>query len=313
MNPDAQHIPVMLEEVVENLSPQSGGIYVDGTFGGGSYSQAILSAAQCHVVGIDRDPDAIKRGQGLVQKYQNRLSLIPGNFGDIKTLLEEQKIYQVDGLVLDIGVSSFQIDEAERGFSFQKNGPLDMRMSREGESAADVVNNMSQEDIAHILWKYGEEKKSRKIARAIVEDRKEKKFETTFELANLVRSVLKGGEKDPATRTFQALRIYVNKELEELERALEAAEEILRPGGTLVVVTFHSLEDRIVKNFLKTKSGGDANPSRHVPEIENKTSISFKLPSKKAIIVGADEAQKNPRSRSAKMRVAIKVGDIKAI
>ena len=304
---DSGHIPVMLKEVVEHMAPEAGGIYVDGTFGGGGYSRALLQAAQCHVIGIDQDPEAIARAEEMIAKYPNRLQVLPGNFGDMQDLLAQQKIYQVDGVVLDIGVSSYQIDDADRGFSFKRNGPLDMRMSQDGETAADVVNYMAEKDLADIIYKYGEERKSRWVAKAIVKARKEEKFETTFQLVNLVRSVVKGGEKDPATRTFQALRIYVNRELEMLEKALEDAEKILKPGGKLMVVTFHSLEDRIVKNFLRYKSGGGANPSRHVPDAGIQKAISFELKSRKAIIVDADEARLNPRSRSAKMRVGIKV------
>ena len=298
----APHIPVLLDEVVTALAPRNGAIFVDGTFGAGGYTKAILAAADCKVFGIDRDPTAIEGGRELARQFGGRLEMLPGRFGDMARLLEG---VAVDGIALDLGVSSMQIDQAERGFSFQKDGPLDMRMEREGPSAADLVNGLPEAELADILWRFGEERFSRKLARAIVTDRKAEPFTTTRQLAELVRRVVPASKDgiDPATRAFQGLRIAVNDELGEVERGLAAAERLLVPGGRLAVVSFHSLEDRLVKDFMKGGSGMAARPSRHLPQIET-PAPRFRLVSKKPIVAGPAELAANPRARSAKLRVA---------
>ncbi len=303
------HIPVLLAEVIEALAPRDGGVYVDGTFGAGGYSRAILSASACRVWAIDRDPTAVARGRALEQSQDGRFAMIEGRFGDMDSLLRQQDVNRVDGIALDIGVSSMQIDQPERGFSFAKDGPLDMRMETRGPSAADMVNDTPEGELANIIYRYGEERLSRRVAKAIVEARRLKRFERTGELAEVIRKVVprSGDGIDPATRTFQALRIAVNDELGELERGLEAAERLLAPGGRLAVVTFHSLEDRVVKSFLKARAGEASRPSRHVPQAQGSgPAASFTLLSRKAIGPGQDEARANPRARSAKLRAAIR-------
>lgn len=299
------HIPVLLKEVLEHIAPKDGGIYVDGTFGAGGYSRAVLETADCKVFGIDRDPNAIKEGQELCRLYENRLTLLHGTFGDMADLIHGQGIDKVDGVMLDIGVSSMQIDQADRGFSFKKDGNLDMRMSQEGLSAADVVNTFGEKEIADIIYTYGEERYSRRIASAIVAKRKEKPFERTLELASVVRSVLphKRDEIDPATRTFQALRIFINDELGQLRSGLAGAEELLKTGGRMAVVSFHSLEDRIVKAFIQEKSGKSARQNKYLPELKT-TEASLKQITKKPILPTEDEINVNTRSRSARLRVA---------
>ncbi len=300
------HLPVMLDEVLARLAPTAGEVHVDGTFGAGGYTRAIL-ATGAEVIAIDRDPTAIEAGQGLVAESAGRLRLVPGVFGELDAVVNGLGLEAVDGVVLDIGVSSMQLDRAERGFSFRFDGPLDMRMGCEGESAADVVNTADERVLTRMLWVYGEEKRSGAIARAIVEARKIKPFETTRELVKVIETVNrpKPHEIHPATRTFQALRIHVNDELGELVRALAAAERVLKPGGRLVVVTFHSLEDRIVKRFFADRSRREAGGSRHAPRatVEEAT---FDLPMR-----GHDEASEvevadNPRSRSAKLRAGVR-------
>jgi 16S rRNA (cytosine1402-N4)-methyltransferase len=264
----ARHVPVLAREVVDALSPHDGGRYVDGTFGAGGYTAAMLDRADCQVIAIDRDPDAIAQGQALAARYAPRLRLIEGRFGDMAELLSAEGVEDVDGVALDIGVSSMQFDQAERGFSFRASGPLDMRMEKSGPSAADLVNEADEAELADIIFRYGEERRSRRVARAIVEARKHKRIETTGELAEIVRRAVgpQGrDESDPATRTFQALRIAVNDELGELARGLTAAEQVLAPGGRLAVVSFHSLEDRAVKEFVRARAGRTPGPSRHAP------------------------------------------------
>lgn len=294
------HIPVLLSEMIQALSPCAGEIYVDGTFGQGGYSRAILEAAPCRVIGIDRDPLAIQASLNF--------QVLHGCFSAMKSLLNEQQIYGVNGIVLDIGVSSLQLDQAERGFSFRNEGPLDMRMSQEGLSAADIVNTFDETRLADILWKYGEERRSRFLARKIVEERRKAPLQTTFQLAEIVYKVLGKpcpGFINPATRTFQALRIFVNQELDELTKGLEAAKELLTPGGRLVVVTFHSLEDRIVKTFLAQNSTPRHNV-RHRPDHGFLTSPAFTVPCRKPILPTREEIKSNPRARSAKLRWGIK-------
>jgi 16S rRNA (cytosine1402-N4)-methyltransferase len=307
-----QHIPVLLNEIVQALGPRDGETYVDGTFGAGGYSRAVLEAADCKVIGIDRDPDAIVRANEFAKDFPGRFRILEGCFGDMASLLAAADIPHVDGVVLDIGVSSFQLDEAVRGFSFREDGPLDMRMAQAGESAADVVNTYEEEALANIIYQFGEERKSRRIAAAIVRDRVEAPFETTKQLADLIEGVLgrpprKKGQKQvhPATRTFQALRIYVNDELGELRRGLAGAEEILSEDGRLVVVAFHSLEDRIVKKFMAERGGRVSSGSRHMPgPVEVGPPPSFHLKVKGAVKPGKDELGENVRARSARLRVA---------
>jgi 16S rRNA (cytosine1402-N4)-methyltransferase len=294
------HVPVLLREVVDALSVRDDAIYVDGTFGAGGYTRAILDAARCKVIAIDRDPDAIANGKTLADASAGRLELLRGRFGDMADLLDGRA---VEGITLDLGVSSMQLDQAQRGFSFRFDGPLDMRMGQDGPSAADLVNTMDEGELANLIYQLGEERHSRRVARAIVAARP---FARTLQLAQTVRgAVPKSGDGiDPATRTFQALRIAVNDELGELDRALVAAERVLAPGGRLAIVTFHSLEDRRVKNFLAARSGRAPSPSRHLPATAEARSPTFRLVSSKAIAPGAEETRANPRARSAKLRAA---------
>ncbi len=306
------HYPVMLPEVLEALQPADHGVYVDGTFGAGGYTQAILDKADCTVVAIDRDKAAEARALALRDKYGERLLFIHGCFGDVEDLLKSAGFEKIDGFVIDIGVSSMQIDEAERGFSFRADGPLDMRMDNSGgQTAADIVNSTDEEDLANIIYEYGDERHSRRIAKKIVERRKEQKFETTSDLAELVRSVVPKSRDDidPATRTFQALRIAVNDELGELGRALAASERILKPGGRMVVVSFHSLEDGAVKRFFRTKSADAPKGSRHMPVQGSSSPAVFELMNRKAVKPSAEEIAENPRSRSARLRAGVRTED----
>ena len=283
------------------------GGFIDATFGNGGYSRAILSSASCSVAAIDCDPDAILRGQELNDAAHGRLSLFEGPFSQMAEMMENTPFAKVDGIVFDLGVCSTQLDQPERGFSFRQDGPLDMRMSKGGTDAAHIVNHFGEADIANILWRYGEERASRRIARAIVQARLNAPIERTAQLTNIIHSVMprpKPGQADSATRSFQALRIYVNAELEEIEAALLAAEKLLKPGGILAVVSFHSLEDRIVKLFLADRSGAKARPSRHLPDVGNETPPTFTLTPRKPIPPTDAEIGINPRSRSAKLRVA---------
>jgi 16S rRNA (cytosine1402-N4)-methyltransferase len=308
----APHIPVMLGELLEALSPRADALYVDGTFGGGGVSTALLEAVDCRVWGIDRDPEAVAASAALVKRYAGRLSVIEGCFGEMDRLMQERGAAPVDGIALDLGVSSMQLDRPERGFSFRTDGPLDMRMAgpehTAGPSAAEIVNSLSEAALADLLYRYGEERKSRPIARAIVAARRERPFERTLELAETVRRVVKRGPEglDPATRTFQALRIYVNDELGELRRGLRAAERLLRRGGRLAVIAFHSLEDRIVKDFLRERSGGAARGSRHLPEAsgDSRPAASFSALFKGPRRPSPSECAANPRARSARLRAA---------
>lgn len=303
------HLPVMLNEVLSALKPADSEIYVDGTFGAGGYTKAFLESADCTVVAIDRDRDAAARAKTLKAKYGERLIFIQGCFGDVENLLKSAGFEKVDGFVLDVGVSSMQIDEAARGFSFRFDGPLDMRMdTTQGETAADLVNAMDEEDLANLIYKYGDERHSRKIARRIVERRKEKKFETTQDLAEVVRRAVPKSKDgiDPATRTFQALRIAVNDEIGELERALDASTRILKENARLVVVSFHSLEDGAAKEFMRKTSGGAGQGSRHVPVVASKAEKLFTLPVRSATKPSEKEINENPRARSARLRSAIR-------
>jgi 16S rRNA (cytosine1402-N4)-methyltransferase len=309
---NARHVPVLLKEVVDALQPRDGGRYVDGTFGAGGYTTAMLDRADCQVIAIDRDPDAVGAGRALAERYAPRLRLIEGRFGDMAELLSAEGVDDVDGVALDLGVSSMQFDQAERGFSFRSSGPLDMRMEKNGQSAADLVNEADEAELADIIFRYGEERRSRRVARAIVEARKTKRIETTGELAEIVRHAVgpQGrDESDPATRTFQALRIAVNDELGELERGLAAAEQVLAPGGRLAVVSFHSLEDRAVKEFVRGRAGRTPGPSRHAPPRADAEPAKLRDLSRKPVLPQADEIAANPRARSARLRVAEKIAD----
>lgn len=299
------HVPVMLTEVLHNLAPRDGAAYLDATFGGGGYSAAILETAPCVLWAIDRDAEAIARGADLASRFPGQLHLLQGTFGTMLALLSEQDVSQLDGVVLDLGVSSFQIDDAARGFSFRMDGPLDMRMGQQGPTAADLVNTLPEAEIADVLYEFGEERASRRIAKAIVAARAVAPIETTSRLAEIIRSVLPPDRSGnhPATRSFQALRIKVNDELAEIERALAQAAELLAPGGRLVVVSFHSLEDRIVKRFMTEATGRTPAPSRHSPGgLTARPAPLFRLLTQKALRPGDAETSHNPRSRSARLR-----------
>lgn len=297
-----KHIPVMLKEVLTALKPQKGEVYVDATFGNGGYTKAILEAADCKVIALDRDPTVKIRANEFKNMYGERFEFRAGQFGDFADLVPEK----INGAVFDIGVSSMQLDEAERGFSFSKEGTLDMRMSQAGISAKDIVNSYEEDKLADLIYQYGEERKSRQIAKRIVEYRQNKKIETTTELAEIIYSVIhkKFGEIDPATRTFQALRIAVNDELGELSRGLQSAANRLQKNGRLVVVDFHSLEDRIVKNFFKENGGKRIRVSKYAPELVQDEHLFAEV--SKVIVPTAEECGKNPRARSAKLRYAIR-------
>ena len=300
----APHVPVLLDEVIAALAVAPGETHVDGTFGAGGYTRAILEKGAAKVYAFDRDPDAIQEGETLAASSGGRLTLVPERFSRMRQALAARNVEAVDGVTLDIGVSSMQLDRADRGFSFQGDGPLDMRMERKGETAADFVNTAAEEEIADILWRYGEEPKSRRIARAIVAARP---VERTGPLAEIVRKAVgwrPGMKKDPATRTFQAIRIHLNEELQELEGGLEAAEQVLKPGGRLAVVTFHSLEDRMVKRFLKERSGDLPSGSRHLPEPSGARPAPTFERVAKPVRAGEAEVAANPRARSATLRVA---------
>lgn len=305
MPQSSRHIPVMLQEVLKYLSPKDGETYVDATFGNGGYSEAILQQADCQVIAIDRDPSVIARADELVSKYGNRFQFKSGTFGELAKLVTQN----INGIVFDIGVSSMQLDDGFRGFSFNKEASLDMRMSMSGLSAKDIVNNFSEKELADIIYQYGEEKKSRQIAHKICEYRQNKEIETTVELANIIYNIMpkKFGQTDPATRTFQALRIAVNDELHQLQCGLKEAANLTVGEGRIVVVDFHSLEDRIVKNFFTENSVKKVHTSRYkefpVGAIDKDKIFSF---ASKAITPTEEECSINPRARSAKLRYAIK-------
>jgi 16S rRNA (cytosine1402-N4)-methyltransferase len=318
----APHIPVLLTPVIEHLAPRDGELFIDGTFGAGGYSTAILEAADVRVLAFDRDPTAVEAAVSVCQRFPNRLCVINAPFGRMEefTRIEETPNGQplvegplVDGIVLDLGVSSMQIDQPDRGFSFQNDGPLDMRMSQAGDhagrSAADLVNTLTEEKIANILFTYGDERKSRSIARAIVRRRAVEPFARTLDLASVIARVLgprKADGRHQATRSFQALRIAVNDELGELARALVAAERLLKPGGRLVIVTFHSLEDRLVKRFLIERAGKQSAGSRYLPEIVAAAPPSFQIINQRPVSPTDEECAANPRARSAKLRAALR-------
>lgn len=304
--PSPDHIPVLREAVLAALMPRDGAVYVDGTFGAGGYSAALLAAARCRVLGIDRDPDSVRRGAALAARHPGRLMLIEGRFGDLERLVGETAPGPIAGIALDLGVSSSQLDSAERGFSFRHDGPLDMRMEGAGESAADLLARLSEEELMELIHSLGEERFARRVARAIVAARQQAPIRRTGELAEIVRRAIPTREPglDPATRTFQALRIAVNDELGELDRGLAGAERVLVPGGRLAIVAFHSLEDARVKSFLRQRSGAEAALSRHAPPRPDMPPPSFRLISRRAVRPGTAEIARNPRARSARLRAA---------
>lgn len=312
-----EHTPVMLNEMLAAMSPADGEVYVDGTFGAGGYSAALLESAECVVYAIDRDPDVTQFSDALKQRFPGRFFLLAGTFGDMLALLEAEGVREVHGVVLDVGVSSMQLNRAERGFSFQQDGPLDMRMGQQGMTAADIVNQADEEEIADILYRFGEERASRRIAREIVRVRQEAPVTRTRELAEIVRRALRGGQPgkaDPATRTFQALRIAVNNEMGELQEALQAAETLLVPGGRLIVVSFHSLEDRIVKEFFRSRSGETGGVSRHQPILmADSMPPAFFTGSRKVVKPSEEEVRCNPRARSARLRWAVRSAEAEAV
>jgi len=302
----ARHIPVMLSEVIEALDPRDGKHFIDGTFGAGGYTRGLLEAARCSVLAIDRDPDAAKFAQALEERFPGRLKFVLGRYAEMREIAEREGIAAIDGVALDLGVSSMQLDEPERGFSFSQDGPLDMRVGAEGLTASDLVNTLPERDLAAILSTLGEEKRARSIARAIVARRAEAPILRTGELADIVARVLgrrHDETKHPATRTFQALRLYLNDELLELARGLSAAEHLLKPKGRLAVVTFHSLEDRIAKRFFAARSMPAPRASRHLPEQGGSTFLpSFRLLNRRPLSPSKDEIRLNPRARSARLR-----------
>jgi len=305
------HTPVLLPEVIAALAPHDGGIYVDGTFGGGGYSQALLMAASCRVWAIDRDPAAVEAGRALARRYPGRFTILHGRFGEMARILPGWALGRVDGITFDIGVSSRQLDEPARGFSFAADGPLDMRMDQSGPgpTAADLVNGLGERALADLIYEYGEEPAARRIARAILRRRGVRPFERTQDLADVVRGAAgrPGARIHPATLAFQALRIAVNDEIGELRRGLDAAEILLAPGGRLAVVAFHSLEDREVKQFLTQRSGRGDVPPRHRPPAVNVRTPTFRPVHRKAIRPRPDEIASNPRARSARLRVAERI------
>ena len=297
------HVPVLRDEVLAALAPKDGGLYVDGTFGLGGYTLALLESADCRVLGIDRDPDAVARGASLAARFPGRLTLRQARFGDMVEVARADGIERVDGVALDLGVSSPQLDDAARGFSFRADGPLDMRMEKAGRSAADLVNTLAEGELAELILDLGEERHARRVARAIIAARP---LRTTSELAAVVRRAVPRSADgiDPATRTFQALRLAVNEELDELDRGLTAAEELLAPGGRLAAVSFHSLEDRRVKTFLTERAGAGPRPSRHLPETGSVAEPTFRLLTRKPVTPSPAETDRNPRARSARLRAA---------
>ncbi|VTZ48632.1 S-adenosyl-dependent methyltransferase activity on membrane-located substrates [Methylocella tundrae] len=304
----ARHIPVLRDEVLAIADPRAGGLYLDATFGAGGYSRGLLAPAGARVLALDRDPLAVKGGASLVEAAEGRLTLVEARFSQLADVARRLDFSDFDAVVLDIGVSSMQIDDAERGFSFRGDGPLDMRMQPTGQSAADIVNSADEATLADILYYFGEERASRRIARAIVMDRAKEPFVSTAALAGMIARVVPGkpGDIHPATRSFQALRIAVNDELGELVAALSAAEGVLKPGGKLIVVTFHSLEDRIVKQFFAERSGRGEAPSRRLPGEAAPKPPTFQLPGKQPVIPSVAEVAANPRARSAKLRHGVR-------
>ncbi len=308
-----KHTSVLLDEVLRVMAPANGKTYIDATFGRGGYSKAILSAcASCRVVAVDRDPDAVAVGRALEAEHPDRFKIVEAKFSEIEDVARSLGLEGVDGVAMDIGVSSIHLDDASRGFSFQKDAPLDMRMSRDGFTAADVVNSTPESDLADIIYRYGDERRSRRIAKEIVKRRTTAPIETTLQLASLVERVAGAPRQNrrihPATKTFQALRIFVNDEIHELAFGLSGAEHILIDGGCLAVVTFHSIEDRLTKQFFAIRSGYSTAVSRHQPPISDGRAPSFSVTSRRAIKPSNDEVAANPRARSAKLRWGERTG-----
>jgi 16S rRNA (cytosine1402-N4)-methyltransferase len=304
MTSDSPHTPVLLDAILERVAPIRG-VWLDGTLGAGGYTRALLDAGAGTVIAIDRDPSAIKAAESWSERYRGKLRLYLGRYSDLASIARSVGFQRLDGVVLDIGVSSMQIDAADRGFSFQKDGPLDMRMDQSGPTAADLVNSLPEATLIEIIAQYGEERAARRIAHAIVLQRQREPLRTTLDLAKVVEHQLprpKPGQPHAATRTFQAIRLAVNDELGELVKGLTSAEEALGPGGWLAVVTFHSLEDRIVKRFFQQRSEGQSRESRHLPE-RPRGGVTFDVPSRRAIVPSAVEIDRNPRARSAKLRI----------
>jgi 16S rRNA (cytosine1402-N4)-methyltransferase len=303
------HVPVLLKEAIEALDPREGGLYVDGTFGAGGYARALLDRG-ARVIALDRDPSAIQAGEKLKASSGGQLELVEARFGELDRTVKRLSVAAVEGVVLDIGVSSMQLDEAARGFSLRLDAPLDMRMGSSSRSAADILRDEDEATIADILFHFGEERASRRIARAIVADRETKPYTSTLELAGMIARVAparRGELTHPATRAFQALRIAVNDELSELVHGLSAAERLLKPGGRLAVVTFHSLEDRIVKQFFASRSGRGRAASRRLPGEPAEAEPTFEVPRGQPIEPSDEEASANPRSRSAKLRFGVRL------
>ncbi len=300
------HVPVLVDAVLAALAPRDDALYVDATFGRGGYSVALLAAARCRVVGFDRDPEAIRYGRELAEGYSGRLTIIEGRFGEMVRLLAPIAAGPIAGIAFDLGVSSAQLDKPERGFSFRFDGPLDMRMSRDGQTAGDLIASLSERQLSELIGELGEERFARRVARAIGAAQRRQPLRRTLELAAVVRAAVPTSEpgQDPATRTFQALRIAVNNELEELDRGLVAAEQLLIPGGRLAVVSFHSLEDRRVKQFLQRRSAGAPRSSRHVPAPLAAAAPSFRPLGRRVVRPDAAEIARNPRARAARLRAA---------
>ncbi|HWA81059.1 MAG TPA: 16S rRNA (cytosine(1402)-N(4))-methyltransferase RsmH [Acetobacteraceae bacterium] len=303
------HIPVLLDDVLALLAPRDGGIYLDATFGGGGHASAILAAAHCTLFAIDRDPAAIARGAALAARYPGRLTLIEGRFSAMLELLGRAGVDRLDGIVMDLGVSSFQLDDPARGFSFRFAGPLDMRMGRDGPTAAELVNTLPAEALASLLAEFGEERHARRIARHLLAARARRPIATTTELAEIIRAAMPPSREriDPATRSFQALRIRVNDELGEIASALEQAASLLAPGGRLIVIAFHSLEDRLVKRFMAAAAGRTPLPSRHLPA-SPREAARFRLLTPRAVRPSAAEIAANARAASARLRAIERVG-----
>ena len=306
-----RHIPVLKTEAIQALNVRDNLNYIDVTFGVGGYSEAILKQAKCSLLAIDKDPNVYKYAKKLKEKYKNRFSFVTKDFKNLESIIDKKKHIAVNGgIVADLGISSLQLDDGKRGFSFKKNGPLDMRMGDYGITAQDLIYNLDEEELAKILWDYGEERKSRAIARLIVRERDKNIIDTTLKLANIITRVKKDSKRikhHPATKSFQALRIAINEEIGALKELLKIAEKVLLPGARLVIITFHSIEDRLVKVFFNKISGKDSNLNRHLPDQNTKKEVKFKILNKKPILPKAEEVNKNIRSRSAKLRVIERV------